>query len=185
MNKLQYLTSVISLGCLTASASAVIVHSDDFADNDRTQNPAWYIIDATAAVAVNQSAGVLSLGRTIANSHTYLASHWSGTTLEEGDALTFSFRVQMTGNPGNRNNEIVFAVGNNNGTTVAVDGNAASYVDDFGYFAALGFGTGLSSIYRDVGGNNFLGRPGTPDHTILTSGTLVILSLPMLSRILP
>jgi hypothetical protein len=158
-------------------AEPQFVFLDNFADNDRTVNPAWFVVDNPANVEVSQSGGVLSLGRLAPNSHTYLASHWSGTTLAVGDELVMSFRARMTGNPGNRNNEIVFAVGNNNGTTVAVDGDSASYVDDFGYFAALGFGTGVSSIYRDVGGNHLLGRPGTADQTILASSGAGELSL--------
>jgi hypothetical protein len=177
MKKSYYLFSLAAGLAATSTASAVIVHGDNFADNDRTVNPAWYVIDNPANVVVNQSEGVLSLGRIVSGSHTYLASHWSGTSLNIGDELQLSFRVQMTGNPGNRGNELVFAIGNNNGTTIAADGNTATYVDDFGYFSALGFGTGVSSIYRDVGGNNLLGRPGTADQTILTSSAAGALSV--------
>ncbi|MCC5806072.1 MAG: PEP-CTERM sorting domain-containing protein [Opitutales bacterium] len=153
-----------------APASATIVFADDFADNDRTTDPAWFTIGSPAAVVINQEDGVLSLGRTQSNSHTYLASNWSGTALGDvGDELAFSFTVKLTGDQGNRPNEIMFGIGNNNGTVPTAD-NQNVFVDDFGYIAALGTSGGASGLLRDAGTEGFLGRAGSGDHTDVASG---------------
>lgn len=162
----KYITSLFCLAAVPFATGAT-VFLDTFADDDRTVDPAWFIIGAPAAVNIDQADGVLSLGRTQSNSHTYLASNWGGTSLAVGDSLAFSFRIKLTGNPGNRNNEIMFGIGNNNGTVPTADGENV-FADDFGYVVALGTGSGTGSIQRDAGTDNWLGRSPGVDHTQIT-----------------
>ncbi|MCC5806078.1 MAG: fibronectin type III domain-containing protein [Opitutales bacterium] len=158
---------------LEAGAGPLFVFYDDFADNDRTVDPAWFSIGPPAGVVINQADGVLSLGRTASNSHTYLASNWSGISLDVGDELAFSFTVKLTGNQGNRDNEFMFGIGNNNGTLPTADGQSV-FADDFGYVAAVGAGTGTAGLFRDAGADNWLGRFPGGDHTLIESGAAAL-----------
>jgi hypothetical protein len=144
---------------------------DIFGDNDRTVNPAWY---SMGSPVIGEADGILSLGAASSGGHKYLFSHFAGATLANvGDQLVFSFRIKLTGDQGNRNNEIAFAIGNDRGTIVTTDTNTTTtYSDDLGYIAALGTGTGTSSIIRDGGTSQFLGRMfDANDQTIISAAT--------------
>ena len=162
-------STTASATTLEAGAGPLYVFYDDFADHDRTVDPAWFTIGPPAGVVILQDDGILSLGRTASNTHTYLASNWSGTNLETvGDELAFTFTVKLTGNQGNRNNEIMLGIGNNNGTVPAADGQDV-FADDFGYVAAVGTGTGTGALLRDAGTDNWLGRNPGGDHIQITA----------------
>ncbi len=169
--------SLLASGAIAvAPVSATIVFSDDFANNDRTTDPAWYTIGNPAGYDITEQNGILSLGSTSTNQHRALSSSWEigpngGYTLSVGDELTFSFTAKLTGNQGNRNNEFQFGIGNNMGDVPAADGETAVFENDRGYIVALGAGSGATGILRDAGTQGFLGRPGSGDHTTLVSET--------------
>jgi hypothetical protein len=147
------------------------VFEDTFTDNDRTTSPAWYSIGTPD---IGQSGGVLSLGAFSSGGHKYLFSHFTGATLASvGDQLVLSFRIKLTGDQGNRSNELSFGIGNDRGTIVTADTNTVTtYNDDLGYIAGIGTGTGTSSIIRDTGTSQFLGRLfDANDQTILSAAT--------------
>lgn len=170
MNVKSYLLTLLLGVGICGTAQASIVLTDTFADNDRTANPAWYSLGSPT---IGQANGILAMGGP-ANGHRYLYTHFTGVTLASvGDQLAFSFRVRLTGDQANRNSEVSFAVGNNGGTFITTDGNTfTTYNNDLGYIAGIGLGTGTSSIIRDAGTSNWLGRVfDGADQTTLSAAT--------------
>ena len=160
------------VGSTTLEEGAPPLYSvyDIFGDNDRTVNPAWYSVGSPA---IGETGGMLSLGAVSSGGHKYLFTHFTGATLAKvGDQLVFSFRIKLTGDQGNRSNEISFGIGNGRGTKVTADTNTVTtYNDDLGYIAGIGTGTGTSSIIRDAGTSQFLGRLIDGDQTIISTAT--------------
>lgn len=158
----------------TASQGA-IVFSDDFTDNDRTSNPAWYSqTGPLSGSIVSVSGGVLTLTATSGDNR-FLGSGWSGSTFTQtGDKLTLT-AVLKYGDAGTsvdgRTLEFVVAVGNDNGTSRTSD-TAGTVTDDKGYLMALGgsaSGATGSAIRSDAGGSRWL---GSDNLATITSGTV-------------
>lgn len=154
----KLLASLALGGLLVSSTSAQIVFSDSLSN---TSN--WVNYNGGNFHVFSSDGSVLSLSRSAANGHVYLATFLSEavTLANTGDALTFDFRVRQTGNNGNGANEFVFGIGNDNGTALP------TRVDDFGYLARLGAGTGGSQVVRDGGTDGYLGRNDFADQTLL------------------
>gem|GEM_PF-6036713 len=149
---------------------AAIVFQDEFTDNDRTLNPAWYRTPGTSLSPLVQSGGVMSLTG-LSGSNGYFSASWGGSTLDTvGDTLTLTVIAKYS-DPGasidSRDREFNFAVGFDGGTPPTAD-NVGLQTDDIGYSMALG-GSGSGSngtrIYRDGGGDRWAG--GGSDLTTL------------------
>lgn len=169
------LLSTLAFGTV-GSLSGTIVFSDDFSDGNRTANPAWYITPGAASgtFAVNGSALEL-FG--VGGSNQYISAMWSGSTFANvGDTLTLSVTFKYA-DPGSsidgRDQEMVFGVGNNNGTALTAD-NMGTATDDFGYFMAIGgsgSGSNGTAISRDAGGDRWLGsNSDVTDLTVSNTG---------------